>query len=368
MNPIQIPEHIKKLVPYKAGKPIDELAREKGLTRIVKLASNENPLGPSPAALQALTTHFENLHRYTDPSAYDLISAISEKYQVPRVNIVTASGSDALIQYLLSTFVGRDDEVLSSHGTFIGWYVNVNKYGYKSLLAPMKDYGYDLDAMASMITSKTKIIYIANPNNPTGTMIPRQALEKFFEKVPPHILICLDEAYTVFAQEFEDYPNGLTYKMDNLIVLRTMSKDYGLAGLRIGIGFGPEALIRELYKVKLPFEPNALAQAAAIAALQDDDFITRTQKVNRESLIRMREGLTKIGIPFTNSAANFLLLLFKDEPEASRFNEECMNRGLILRHVITFGIPNGIRMNSGTPEETEFALQVIKEVWDLLHS
>ncbi|CAG1021340.1 partial Histidinol-phosphate aminotransferase, partial [Methylococcales bacterium] len=137
---------------------------------------------------------------------------------------------------------------------------------------------------------------------------------------------------------------------------------------RIGIGFGPEALIRELYKVKLPFEPNALAQAAAIAALQDDDFIKRTQKVNRESLISMREGLTKIGIPFTNSAANFLLLLFKDEPEASRFNEECMNRGLILRHVITFGIPNGIRMNSGTPEETEFALQVIKEVWDLLHS
>jgi histidinol-phosphate aminotransferase len=363
---IKIPQHVQKLQPYKAGKPIDELAREKGLKKIVKLASNENPLGPSPRAAEEIKKSVNELHRYTNPSAFKLVNAIAKKYDKKPSQIVTGSGSDSLIQYIVTAFSDIDDELLTSQGTFIGWYVNVNKYGFKSVEVPLKNYHFDLDGILNNITSKTKIIYLANPNNPTGTMFTRNEFDPFISNVPENILVVLDEAYTVYAESHPGYPNGLEYEKDNLIVLRTLSKAYGLAGLRIGFAFGPEYLIKELYKVKLPFEPNYLAQEAAVSAFEDEDFLKRTIELNKKSLDSMIKKFNELGIDQVPTSANFVLLVFPSEEFTFDFNEECLNRGLIVRHVKSFGIPNGIRINSGTMEETDFALNIISEIYPAL--
>ncbi len=363
---IKIPEHIRRLEPYKAGKPIEELAREKGIEKIVKLASNENPLGPSPKAVEAIKKHVNELHRYTNPSAYHLVNAIAARFNKRPEQIVTGSGSDSLIQYLITAFSDGDDELLTSQGTFIGWYVNANKYGRKSNLIPLSDYHFDLERIANSVNDRTKIIYLANPNNPTGTMFTRREFESFMERIPDRVLVVLDEAYTVYAESDPEYPNGLNYDLDNLLVLRTLSKSYGLAGIRIGFAFGKEYLIKEMYKVKLPFEPNQLAQDAAIAALDDYDFLKRTVELNKESLRLMVLKFDELGLDYVPTSANFYLLLFPDEEFTVGFNNECLNRGLILRHVKAFGIPNGIRINSGTIEETEFALNVLEEVYNLM--
>ena len=359
---IKIPSYVKDLKPYKAGKPIDEMYREYGLEKIVKLASNENPLGPSPKAMEAIKNQISEIHRYTNPSAFELVHSIAKKiYKYPD-QIVTGSGSDSLIQYIVSAFSEEGDELLTSEGSFIGWYVNVNKYGRTSRQVKQKDYRFDLEAIADNINAKTKIIYLANPNNPTGTIFTKKEFEKFLTKVPEDVLIILDEAYTVYAQSNPDYPNGLDYENKNLIVLRTLSKAYGLAGIRIGFAVGNEELIKILYKIKLPFEPNYLAQAAAIAAIEDEEFLKRTVELNVQSLTILKEKLDDLGIRYLSSSANFLLMLFRSESYAAKFNEECLKRGLILRHVNSFGIPNGIRINSGTIEETEFAINVIDKV------
>lgn len=360
---IRIPDFTSRLVPYKAGKPIEELAREQGLDKIVKLASNENPLGPSPKAVAEIHKALNELHRYSDPKCYIITKAISLKYNIDQERIMPASGSDALIQYIISAFTYEGDELLSSEGTFIGWYVNVNKLNRKSVTVPLKNHAYDLDAILAAITPATRMIYLANPNNPTGTAFYKRAFEQFLELVPDDILIILDEAYTLYASDYEDYPNGLLYNKDNLIVLRTFSKDYGLAGLRLGVCFGHPELIANLYKAKLPFEPSMLAQAAVTGALRDDEFLEKTRKLNRVSLRRFRDFFDENGIKYTNSIANFLLLIFPDEHTAVEFTEGCMNSGLILRHVKSFGIPNGVRINSGTEEETDFAIEVINKVY-----
>lgn len=360
---ITIPKHIQNLSPYKAGKPIEELAREKGLTTIVKLASNENPLGPSPMALKAITENIHELHRYTDPSAFKLVRAIADKYNKLPEQIVTCSGSDSLLQYIITAFSDDGDELLTSQGTFIGWYVNANKYNRKSVLVPLNNYHLNLDGMLKAITPETKIIYLANPNNPTGTMFTKNEFEQFMSMVPDNILVVLDEAYTVYAEDNPEYPNGLEYDyMKNLIVIRTLSKAYGLAGLRMGFAFGDPELIKQLYKVKLPFEPNALAQIASIAAFSDEEFLKRTVTLNKSSLEQMKNKFDELGIMQVPTSANFILILFPNEELTIKFNNECLNRGLILRHVNTFGIANGIRINSGTQEETDFALNVIEEV------
>ena len=363
---IKIPKHIQELKPYKAGKPIEELAREKGITKIVKLASNENPLGPSPMAMEVIGNYLKELHRYTNPSSYKLVQAIAKKYNKKPEQIVTASGSDALLQYIITAFSDENDELLTSEGTFIGWYVNADKYGRKSSLVPLKNYHFDLDMIYEDINPRTKIIYLANPNNPTGTMFTKMEFESFLNKVPKEILVLLDEAYTIYAEDNPEYPNGLTYGHENLIVLRTLSKAYGLAGLRLGIAFGPEYLIKEIYKVKLPFEPNALAQEAAIAALNDDKFLKNTKMLNRSSLEKMKIKFDQLNIEYIPTSANFYMMLFPTEEFAANLTEQCLNKGLILRHVNTFGIPNGIRINSGTDEETEFALNVISEIYPRL--
>jgi len=363
---IKIPDQIRTLTPYKAGKPIDELVREKGLTRIVKLASNENPLGSSPKAIEAIKQNLGDMNRYTNPAAYELVHAIAKKINKNPKQILTCAGSDSLLQYIITAFTIENDEIVTSEGTFIGWYVNVDKYGRKSNYVPLKNYSFDLEAILSSVNSRSKIIYLANPNNPTGSMFTKQEFELFINRIPKDVLIILDEAYTVYAESNSQHPNGLEYELENLMVLRTLSKAYGLAGLRVGYAVAPEYLIKEMYKVKLPFEPNCLAQVAAIAALDDDEFLQKTIKQNDYSLGKMKKKFEELGIKYVPTYANFYLLLMPTEKFMIEFNQECLERGLILRPVNTFGINNGIRINSGTDDETEFALRIIEEVYPSL--
>ena len=360
---VDVPEYIRALKAYVAGKPIEELAREKNIKRIVKLASNENPLGPSPKALLALQNILIESHRYVDPSSHQLVQAIAKKYGKNRDEIVCGHGTDSILAYIVNAFTDHNDQVLTSEGTFIGIYVNVLKFGRKLVKIPLKDYSYNLNAIANVITEKTKLVYLANPNNPTGSMFSKAEFEKFMSAVPDSIPVILDEAYTAYAEENSDYPNGFEYDYQNLIVTRTFSKAYGLAALRVGFAVAPPAIIKEIYKVKLPFEPNHPAQVAAQAALNDDDFLRQSVDTNRKSLTNLKACFDKLGIKHMPTAANFILIVFPSEQFATAFNEQCLEQGLIVRHVKSFGIPEAIRINSGTEDETEFAISVIEKVY-----
>jgi histidinol-phosphate aminotransferase len=359
---ITLPQHIETLTPYIPGKPIEQLAREKKLDRIVKLASNENPLGTSPKAVAAAQRVLSGSYRYVDPGTPELVTALSRKLGRHPSQIICGSGIDGLLGNIITAFSDAGDEVLTSEGTFIGIYVNTRKMGRRLIQAPAAEYAYDLSAILRYITAQTRIIYLANPNNPTGTYFNRNEFERFMVEVPDSVLVVLDEAYYNYAAELPDYPNGLAYDFNNLIVTRTFSKDYGLAGMRVGYAIGPEALIRQLYKVRLPFEPNLVGQAAAVAALKDEAFLKETLETNRRNLNRMAKRFTELGIAYLPSAANFLLMILPDEEAATAFNAACLDRGLIVRHVLTFGVSNGIRINTGTDDEVDYALRVIEEI------
>jgi len=364
---ITIPKRVADLLPYQSGKPIGQLARERHPKRIVKLASNENPLGTSPLALKAIRENLDQLHRYVDPAAPELVGAIAAKFQIRSEKIICGHGTDALLGYILNALTQPGDEILTSEGTFIGMYVNVNKFGRRLSLVPLKNYAFDLDRIHASITDQSRAIYLTNPNNPTGTIFTKKEFDRFLSGVPENVLVILDEAYTEYAAFSQDYPDGLKYERDNLIVLRTLSKTYGLAGLRVGFAVGPEYLIQQIYKVKLPFEPNYLAQKAALAALEDSDFIQKTVETNRRSIKKMQTKFDSLGIRQVPTWANFLMLLLPSEKMARDFFEECLNFGLIVRNLNRFGIPPGIRINSGTDEETQFALEVIEKVWRKLN-
>ncbi len=360
---IQIPSFIQNLEPYKPGMHIEALKREKKVERVVKLASNENPLGPSPKAMSAIKETTPHLHRYPDTQSFALLNALSQKVKKKPCEIVCGHGTDALLAYIINAFTAEDDEVLTSEGTFIGIYVNVNKLGRKLVKVPLKNYAYDLEAIEKRISKTTKIIYLANPNNPTGTLFSKKEFEGFISSVSKNILVILDEAYVHYAATYKEYPNGLDYDFPNLIVTRTFSKAYGLGGLRLGFAIANSPLIEQIYKVKLPFEPHFLAQVGGSASLSDEEFLKKTMRVNLLSLEMMEKKFEELGISYIKSYANFMLLLFKNEKEASLFHATCLNKGLILRHTKSFGIPNAVRISSGTIEETIFALNTIETVW-----
>lgn len=363
---IQIPAHIAALKEYQGGMPIAELAREKKLERIVKLASNENPLGASPKALQALANMSADTNRYVDPHSWELTHALAGRLGLTPERIICGAGTDSLLANIVLAFSEKGDEVLTASGTFIGILVNTRKYNRRLVTVPLNDYRFDLNALAGAITEKTRIIYIANPNNPTGTFVTGDEFGDFLEQVPKNILVALDEAYFNYSKNITGYPDGLTFDAPNLIVTRTFSKDYGLAGLRIGFAVSDEEIIKTLYKVRLPFEPSSAAQIAALAALDDDQFLAQTVAQNERSLKIMSDRLCRIGIHVIESVANFVQMIFESESFACEFTAACLERGLILRHTTAFGVPEGVRMNSGTDQETEFALDIIEAVYHQL--
>jgi histidinol-phosphate aminotransferase len=357
-----VPEYIERLVPYKPGKPIAEVRRELGLDHIVKLASNENPFGASPRAVAAASEALKDVHYYPEVACTDLRLALTRRYRVKLENTIVGAGSEGIMATIVRTFLHGDEEVLTSEGTFIGFMVLARSQGVKINLTPLRDYGYDLDAMGAALTPKTKIVYLANPNNPTGTLFTREAFERFYARVPPHVLIIQDEAYHEFVGPEATYPDSQLYRYDNVITLRTFSKAYGLAGLRIGYGLAHEALIAQLMKVKLPFEPNSIAAAAALAALGDRDFVTRTVANNAVGREQLYVGFARLGVPYVRSFANFVLIDLATRERAHAVSDGLLARGLIVRPLDGFGLPHCLRVSVGLPEQNAELLAALGDL------
>lgn len=362
MPKIVVPSYLRGLVPYRAGRSIAEVSREKGLKKIVKLASNENPLPPPRSFLKEVNKAYAAINRYPEPSAHALTAEIAKQLGISQNEIICGNGSDSLLFFSLLVFGGHGAEVLTSEGTFVSIYLHTQKLHQKIVCAPMRNYTFDLEAIAARISPQTKIIYLANPNNPTATFFDQQKFAAFLEKVPEEVLVIYDEAYQVYAKLHDTYPDGMNFRRGNVLILRTFSKAQALAGERIGFAIAHPDLIADLYRVRFPFEPGVLGQALALAALRDRMFVRRTQKLNTQSLKMFTQEFERLGLNFTNSGANFTMLIFESESQATQFNQGCLNRGLILRPLQAFHIPEGVRINSGTVEETKFAIGVIREV------
>lgn len=356
-----VPPYIETLEPYKAGKPISELQRELGITDIIKLASNENPLGSSPLAVDAMRRHFGELNLYPN-GGLDLREVLAGQFHLNVGNVIAGSGSEGIMSNIIRTFLCDDDEVLTSEGTFVGLYVLARSRGVKMILVPQRSYHFDLEAIASAITSRTKIIYLANPNNPTGTIFTKHEFDVFMKKVPDRVLIILDEAYFEYAQDNPSYPDSMQYRYDNVITLRTFSKIYGLAGVRIGYGFAHDALITNLLKVKLPFEPSTLAQAAGIAALDDREFLKRSLETNVSGKKYLAPALQNLGLTVVPSDANFVMVPLANERTVDHVYQELLKRGVIIRPLRAFGLPHCIRITIGTMSQNERLVQSMKNV------
>lgn len=347
-----VPQSIKELRPYSPGKPIAEVRREFGLERVVKLASNENPWGPSPRALAAIAEASGELHRYPDMGALALRGALADRFKVRVENVAVGSGSEGIMATVMRTFLCDEDEILTAENTFIGFMVLARASGNKLTLVPRRpDYRYDLAAMGERVSEYTKIIYLANPDNPTGTIFTRAEFDAFMTKVPSRCLVIYDEAYFEFTAAEPSFPDSMTYRYDNVITLRTFSKAYGLAGLRIGYGFAHDELIGNLMKVKLPFEPSHLAQVAGLAALADEDFLRRTVSGTAAGLATLRSALTAAGFAVLPSHANFVAVAAGDAARCERLCRRLLEQGVVVRPLAAFGFPDLFRVSVGTPEE-----------------
>ncbi len=357
-----IPKHIKDLQPYKPGKPIEEVRREYKLKKIVKLASNENPMGPSPKAVAAMHESLANTHRYPDPGSLTMRQALADRFDVKIENVITGHGSEGIMSVIMRTFLLDDEEVITADATFIGFMVLAHSRGIKIKTVPLKQYRFDLQGIAAQVTEKTKLIYLANPNNPTGTIFSVKEFNEFIKKIPEHVLIILDEAYFEFAQSDPKYPDSMKYRLDNVITLRTFSKAYGLAGIRIGYGFAHDQLICNLLKVKLPFEPSIPAQAAGLAALEDRDFLEQYIQLNRHGLEYFYTLFDKLGIRYVRSHANFVMGIFDSEEYALKLTQRLLEKGIIVRPLGAFGLPHCIRFTTGLNAENEFLAEILPRV------
>jgi histidinol-phosphate aminotransferase len=356
-----VPPYIESLRPYEAGRSSAEVEREFGIAHAAKLASNENPLGPSPLAVRAIANSVDRLNLYPN-GGLDLRKVLAREYDLKVENVITGSGSEGIMSNIIRTFLCDEDEVLTTEAAFIGFQVLAKSRGVRYRTVPYNDWHYDLPALARQVNEHTKIIYLANPNNPTGTIFTRHEFDEFYQHVPARVLIILDEAYFEYAKDNPRYPDSMHYRYDNVITLRTFSKIYGLAGARIGYGFAHEELIANLLKVKLPFEPSTLAQAAGIAALADKEFLHRSLELNARGLKFLAESLRELGMTVVPSEANFLMVVLSNEMEAMRMAHDLMAQGVIVRPLKSFSLPQCIRVSTGTDEDNRRCLDAIQKV------
>lgn len=356
-----VPPYIEALRPYQPGRSIEEVQRTYGLTRVSKLASNENPLGPSPLAVEAIARSLSGLNYYPN-SGLDLRRVLAEKFETKIDNVISGSGSESIISNIIRTFLGDEDEVLTTEAAFIGFQLLAKSRGVAYRTVPYRDWHYDLEALAAAINEHTKIIYLANPNNPTGTIFSKHEFDEFYRHVPERVLIILDEAYFEYAKDTPRYPDSMHYRYDNVITLRTFSKVYGLAGVRIGYGFAHERLIENLLKVKLPFEPSTLAQAAAIGALRDREFMHRSLQLNAHGLNFLTTSLRELGLTVVPSEANFIMLVLPGAEQAARLTNELLTQGIIIRPLASFGLPHCVRISTGTAEDNERCVEAIQKL------
>ncbi len=362
-----VPHYIDSLRPYEPGRSPEDVRREYNLGRVTILASNENALGPSPKALEAASQALSSFHRYPN-GGRDLREVLAREYDVKVENVIAGSGSEGIMSNIIRTFLCDDDEVLTTEAAFLGFQVLARSRGIAYRTVPYKNWRYDLEGIAAAITPKTKIIYLANPNNPTGTIFTRQEFKTFYSHVPERVLIILDEAYFEYAKDNPRYPDSMQYRYDNVITLRTFSKVYGLAGARIGYGFAHENLIKNLLKVKLPFEPATVAQAAGIGALNDKEFLHRSLALNARGLRLLTEALDSLEFRVIPSEANFLMIALQDAEQATFLFEELLRQGVVVRPLASFGLPQCLRISTGTDEDNQRCVEAFAKAREALCS
>lgn len=358
---LQIPEHIKTLVPYPPGKPIEELERELGISGSIKMASNENSLGPSPKAVDAIQQALAGLHRYPDGSCYYLAEALSKKLGVPSQKLVFGNGSDEIIALLAAAFVQPGDEVITSHPSFLVYPKVTQAQNGINRVVPLKNMRHDLETIARLITEKTRLVFLDNPNNPTGTIFTKDEFEAFLNKVPESVIVVLDEAYVDFVRQENtvkafDYLNAKT----PVVSLRTFSKAYGLAGLRVGYGVMPAEIADCLHRVRGPFNVNNLAQVAAIAALDDDDHYRKTLQMTWDGIDYLSREFSGMGLDPKPTQTNFFLVDVKQN--GKEFYQALLHKGVIIRAMTAYGYPEYIRVTAGSRAENERLLGAVKAV------
>jgi histidinol-phosphate aminotransferase len=351
---------LRDLVAYEPGKPIEDVARELGLQphEIIKLASNENPLGPSPKALAAMHDALERAHFYPDGGGFYLREAIAKKFGLARENVVLGCGSNEIIEFIGHAFLSPGDEVIASRHAFVVYKLMATLFGARTVEVDDPGFAHDLDAMAAAITPRTKQIFVANPNNPTGTLLEQAEIDRFMEKVPPHIVVVFDEAYYEFL---EAPPDTLKFVRagKNVIVLRTFSKIQGLANLRIGYGLAPADLIAVLQKTRQPFNANGIAQAGALAGLEDEEHQRKTREITVKGRDRLQRAFAEMELEFVPSYANFVLVKVGDGQQTF---QELLRRGIIVRDMNAYGLPEWIRVSIGTPEQNARFLSALAEI------
>lgn len=353
---------VRQLQPYVPGKPIEEVARELGLApeSIVKLASNENPLGPSPKVLKAIANAQSDLTRYPDSNGFNLKSALCAHLNVAFDQITLGNGSNDVLDLLARAFVAPGAEVIFSQYAFIVYPIVTQAVGGKAVVVPAREWGHDLEAMAKVVNEKTAMVFLANPNNPTGTCFSRSELVKFLEQVPKRVIVVLDEAYFEYVGG-EDYPNGLLLQQDfpNLVVCRTFSKAYGLAGLRVGYSVASPVITDLLNRVRQPFNVNSIALAAAEAALEDQAYLAKACQINHEGMMQITSAFNALGISYIPSKGNFITADFGES--AGSINQQLLQRGVIVRPVANYGMAHHLRISIGLPEENEQFIEALKQ-------
>jgi histidinol-phosphate aminotransferase len=349
------------LNPYVPGKPISELERELGISGSVKLASNENPLGCSERARAAMQAELAEVARYPDGGGFVLRAALAEKHAIDPACITLGNGSNDVLDMVARVFLEPGCESLFSQHAFAVYPISSQAVGATLKVAPAKAYGHDLDAMSGLISDQTRVIWIANPNNPTGTWLPSGELRAFIEAVPRNIIVVVDEAYLEYVQE-PDYPDTSAWLGDfpNLVVTRTFSKAYGLAGLRVGYALAHADIADLLNRVRQPFNVNALALAAATAALEDQGFIDRVVRLNRQGMEQLTDGLAAMGLSFIPSVGNFVTV--DVQRAGAEVDQSLLREGCITRPVAAYGLPNHLRISVGLPEENQRVLETLRKV------
>src|SRR3569623_1972130 len=358
------PEYVRAIAPYQGGKPISEVAREFGLdeANIIKLASNENPLGMPESSRRAMLAAMRDIGRYPDSNGFELKQAIGTKYDVPQDWITLGNGSNDILELAARAFVQPGQSVVYAQYSFAVYPLATQAVGARAILVPAKDFGHDLPAMAQAIVPDTRLIFIANPNNPTGTFLAAAEIEAFLKKVPPHVVVVLDEAYNEYlAPEMQYDSIAWARRCPNLLVSRTMSKAYGLAGLRIVFGIAQPALTDLLNRIRQPFNVNSLAQAAAIAAVGDTDFLQESARINAEVYRQLTQAFDEMGLEYVPSFGNFVLVKVGNDAGA-RVNLALLKRGVIVRPVGNYGLPQWLRISIGLPQENAAFVQALKQV------
>ena len=343
---------------YSPGKPVEEVQREYRLSKVIKLASNENPLGPSPKALEAVRLALPSLHRYPDGSCFYLVRKLAAHWGVTPEQLIVGNGSDEIITFAVRAFVEPSDEIVIAHPTFLIYRIAGQLAGAKLRTVPMKDFRYDLAAMRRAVTRKTKMVFIANPDNPTGSYVTRAEVEAFLEGLDQKVILFFDEAYAELA-DVPDYPDTRRWLAKRpVIIARTFSKAYGLAGLRVGYGLAPRELVEPMHRVREPFNVNSLAQAAAAAALDDTEHLEATRRLLREEKRKLMGALKEMGFSCVPSATNFIL--FHAGPKAGEIAQSLLKKGIIVRHMRAWDLPEYLRVTVGLAAENDAFIQTLK--------